>query len=222
MTKELMKFKPGDSVIVKPGITDPDLGIGLEGWQGRVSKIDGDLICIDWDSITLKQIPASAIKKCEQGGMGWNQIYLGFANVQLTESRDTAEDVEDAFGELQDEYAWVHLGEEGERIQEVLSGISSADDQASFQAWEEYLQKNLELPFKAMVDELQERGPLQAGDNVVVSEMEEEFDDLYGILVKLKHRRSNYVFPLADLEVIDKKSKNYQFVKDYVIWFANR
>ena len=31
-----------------------------------------------------------------------------------------------------------------------------------------------------------------------------------------------YAIPLCDLEATNKKSANYQLVKDYAIWFANR
>ena len=34
--------------------------------------------------------------------------------------------------------------------------------------------------------------------------------------------KSYYVFPLCDLEVLDKSSPYYQPVKDYAVWFANR
>ncbi len=30
------------------------------------------------------------------------------------------------------------------------------------------------------------------------------------------------MFPLYDSEAPDQQSPNYQFVKDYAIWFANR
>jgi hypothetical protein len=66
-----MNVKIGDSVIVKPSVQDPDFGISVGGWQGRISKVfeDGKLICIDWDSLTLKDIPGSMIERCEEDGM---------------------------------------------------------------------------------------------------------------------------------------------------------
>jgi hypothetical protein len=57
-----LNLKIGDSVKVKEGTMCPDLGdLCIGGWQGRISEIgeddDGnDLICIRWDSITLKNI----------------------------------------------------------------------------------------------------------------------------------------------------------------------
>ena len=40
--------------------------------------------------------------------------------------------------------------------------------------------------------------------------------------MSLRRERRKYVFPLCDLEVVDKSSSNYQPVKDYAVWFANR
>jgi hypothetical protein len=47
-------------------------------------------------------------------------------------------------------------------------------------------------------------------------------DDLYGIIVRVTHRRRLVAFPLCDLEVTDERSPNYQLVEDYGVWFANR
>ena len=68
-------FKIGDSVMVKPHVKDEELGIEVDmgGWQGRISEIlpKDNLICIDWDSITLKNMPGSAITLSEEKGYGW-------------------------------------------------------------------------------------------------------------------------------------------------------
>jgi len=82
--------------------------------------------------------------------------------------------------------------------------------------------KEFAIPFAAEVAEFQEHGPLRAGDQVVVTGMGEVTDELYGIIVDLKVGRRTYAFPLCDLETTDKKSANYQLVKDYAVWFANR
>jgi hypothetical protein len=47
-------------------------------------------------------------------------------------------------------------------------------------------------------------------------------DDLYGIVVELRRGREKYDHPLSDLEVINRESPNYQPIKDYCVWFANR
>ncbi len=52
-----LKIKIGDSVIVRQGVKEPDLGeFEIGGWQGRIvgidTKSDNDniLITIEWDS----------------------------------------------------------------------------------------------------------------------------------------------------------------------------
>ena len=82
----------------------------------------------------------------------------------------------------------------------------------------------LQFPFEAESFEWQEEGPFQEGDQVTVVSIyeDEEGYDIYGMLVSLRHGYKKYEFPLCDLEVLDKSSPNYQPVKDYAIWFANR
>jgi len=49
----------GESVVVKPGVSDPDTGGDIGGWQGRISAIFDaeETLTIQWDSLTLKSIP---------------------------------------------------------------------------------------------------------------------------------------------------------------------
>lgn len=88
-------FKVGDSVIVKQGVLDPDLGTDIGGWQGRIVTIErqSNLIGIEWDSITLKNIPSSVIDQCEVENLDWTQMCLSSTDVELTQPRDTEEDV---------------------------------------------------------------------------------------------------------------------------------
>ena len=58
-----MRLKVGDSVKVKEGISCPDHdSICISGWQGRIIEIEGDMVGIGWDSITLKQMPLEYIR----------------------------------------------------------------------------------------------------------------------------------------------------------------
>jgi len=225
MSKKKYNLKIGDSVIVKPGTKDPDLGGDLGGWQGRITELDQDeddpTATIAWDSITLKAMPTPMIAHCEKEGLDWQVMGLDVTDIELASPRDTAKDVEQAANEILNSVAWLHLDEEGERIQTVLDGIDPDDEMALVEAWEEHLEENLSFPFEAEVAEYQERGPLQTGDHVKVKSISEA-DDHYGVLVEVRRGGEKYVFPLCDLEVIDKQSPNYQPVKDYVVWFANR
>lgn len=215
-------FRVGDSVIVKPKVKDPDTGGNIGGWQGRISEIGEDnLICIDWDSVTLRNMPGSVIDKCEEKGLGWNQIYLYITDVELVTPRDTEEDVSKMFARLEREHRWSYLGEEGKRIQKILANVDEDDEEAALEAWEKHLRKVLKFPFEAEISEFQERGPLQGGDRVVVQRISGVVD-LYGVLVEIRYKRSTYTFPLSDLEATDIKSPNHDFVMEYAVWSANR
>ncbi len=99
-----INFKIGNSVIVKPDVQDPDLGIDITGWQGRVSEIDTEenIVCIEWDSITLKNIPRSMIDKCEEEGFEWwSPVWLDPTEIEIATPRDSEEDVAEIINQLQ-------------------------------------------------------------------------------------------------------------------------
>jgi Calcium binding len=218
-----MNLKIGDSVIVKPSVQDPDLGINLGGWQGRISEISEDdtIICIDWDSLTLQNIPDSVIAQCEEEGLEWGQMYLDATEVKLTTARDTEADVAQITHQIQAGHTWDNLGEEGKRIQQILGDVDPEDEWAILEAWEAHLSEVLKFPFEAEVAEFQEKGRFRVGDQVMVQEIT-DIDDLYGLLVEIKFKREVRVFPLCDLKAKDPKSSNYDPVHAYAVWFANR
>jgi hypothetical protein len=219
-------FRVGDSVVVKTGVTDPDLGTDLGGWQGRISGMAADkrreiFISIRWDSITLKNMPESVIEQCEKKGLDWAERILAAEKAELTTPRDTVKDVARAVAELAAKYAWSSLGEQGRRIQQILEGVDEDDEIAVWGTWARYLRKNLAFPFEAEVFEVQDRGPPQAGDRVTVEKIS-LVDDLRGVIVRVAYGPRKYAFPLYNLNVIDEDSSNCQFVEDYCVWFANR
>ena len=216
----------GDCVRVKPGTKDPDFGTEIGGWQGRISNIDTSrsaiLVTIQWDSITLKHMPVAMIEQCEEQGLDWVEMALGANGVESAKPRDSEHEVATIKVQLSNKHGWVSLGEEGKRIQKVLAAMEVDDDLDEFGAWVEHLEKNLRYPFEAVIAEFQERGSLRGGDKVIVTGNADATDEMYGIIVDVRVGRRKYAFPLCDLEVTDKKSPNYQLVKDYAIWFANR
>lgn len=219
-------FKVGDSVIVKPGTQDPDYDSDIGGWQGRITEITTDeegetLVLIDWDSLTLRQIPADHIKACEKEGLDWGSIRLFAREVEVSQPRDTLASVAKAQEQIASLYQWAHLGDEGERIQQVLKGVARDNDLAAMNAWGKHLKKTFTFPFQAEVSEWQDHGPMQSGDRVTVLGIE-EIDEDYGILVNIESKRGDFVFPLCDLETLDHNSPNYLPLQDYDVWFANR
>lgn len=217
-----MNIKMGDSVIVKSSVQDPDFGISIGGWQGRISEVldDGKLVCIDWDSLTLKDIPGSMIESCEEDGMAWSQMRLETAEIELATCRDTEEDVTQTMSQIEAQHKWDHLGEEGRQIQQILAHVDPDDEEAILESWDAHLRKVLCFPFEAEVIESQERGQFREGDQVIVQGLA-DIEDLYGILAEIKYKGEVYGFPLCDLEAKDTKSSNHGHVHLYDVWFSN-
>jgi hypothetical protein len=227
MKKNRSRLKIGDSAKVKEGMPCPDLeDLCIGGWQGRVSEIGEDddgngLICIRWDSITLKNMPRYFIDQSEEEGFEYAKMYLWPEDVKLAERRDTEEDVAKATKKSSKRHSWSWLGEEGKRIQRVLADVDEIDVMKALEAWQKYMGKTLAFPFDAVVSGYQDKGPLQSGDRVSVKKIS-IVDDLYGVIVELRRGRKKYCHPLSDLEVINEDSVNYQAITDYRVWFANR
>ncbi|TEB15227.1 Calcium binding protein [Pelotomaculum sp. FP] len=87
-------------------------------------------------------------------------------------------------------------------------------------AFKKYLEMTCVFPLDAQISEYQENGPLNEGDKISVKGIS-GVDDLFGLIVEIRHGCKKYHFPLLDIEVIDKGSVNYQPVENYKVWFAN-
>jgi hypothetical protein len=221
-----LPFQVGDSVVVKPSIQDPDYGEDMSGWRGRVTEIDArppdpPLITIQWDSLTLRKMSRGTITRAEKEGLDWSTMGLYASEVKPAAPRDTFVDVESALSEIASHVAWLHLGDEGERIQEVLDEVDPDDEDACLEAWFNHFEKTLTFPFDAILAESVHYGPIRTGDTVRVIALDEVFED-YGILVDVKKKRRTYQLPLADLEVKEKHAPQHQAERDYAVWFANR
>ena len=119
MKKKHSSLKIGDSVKVKEGMQCPDLeDLCIGGWQGRILEIGeddsgNDLICIRWDSITLKNMPRYFIDQSEEEGFEYAKMYLGPEEVELAECRDTEEDVAKILAESSKKHSWRWFGRRG-------------------------------------------------------------------------------------------------------------
>ena len=92
----MMRPQIGDSVVVKPDVIDPDLGIDIGGWQGRIKEVDdGGTVLIKWDSITLRQMGLEVAVRCENENLDWELMTLDTTEIEKTtrRSRDSEADV---------------------------------------------------------------------------------------------------------------------------------
>jgi len=211
----------GQSVIVKTNTKDPDWGTDIGGWQGRISDIEDDIVTVVWDSVTLKVMSDSLIRRCEQEGWGWTEMNLSINDIEPAKARGTEADVRMITHQLEARHQHDHLGEESEEIQAVLAQVDPDDDWAALEAWHIHLQDVLTFPFEAEIAEAQERGRLHQGDRVTVLTIG-GLEDLYGSMVNIEAGHRICSFPLCDLQATEHVSPNYVHMHAYAVWFANR
>lgn len=112
LTIDTMDFKIGDSVKVKDGVKEPDNEeFEMGGWQGRVIEVEHEIddegntmITIEWDSLTLKQLPEKYIQESEVEGLDWQLMYLFESDLDKAVPRDKKEDVERMQDLISDKY----------------------------------------------------------------------------------------------------------------------
>ncbi len=219
-------FDIGDSVRVREDVEDSDYpGEEIGGWQGRVVDIadeESSLLEVEWDSVTLKEMPKSTLREAALDGLDWTRYHVDGADLQAADPRDAPQDVRRVQNELREELKWVYLDEpEEELIRHVESQIDSDDEQALLTIWKTELTDRLSFPFDARVAEPQDGDPFQYGDQVTVKNIL-LLDSLYGLLAVLQHGRSTKHLPLVDLEAADENSENRILLRAYRNWFFNR
>jgi len=195
----------------------------MSGWQGRVKKLylDANSALIEFDSITINELPNTYIECCEVDGCSWTEYGYGLQWLEAAEPRDSLHDAVKAEEAREVQVRYLYLGEEGRDINKILGGIAPGNIMADLGAWEEHMLQHLDFPFAAQVNELLVRSPLRVGDRVKVHGIE-IVDEMYGIIVKLRRGREHFHHPLCDLAAIDQSSSNHDIVQLYRVWFANR
>ena len=220
---DLNRFKVGDTIVVKPDVMCPDSpDFSLAGWQGRVAEVYGEegTLLIHWDSLTLRAMPEDYVREGVEEGLEWDAMVLEADDVVAAVARDTPDDVQQAYDEIASAYAWDHLTD-NPGIREVLTGVDAGDTRACLEAWGEHLGEVLQFPFEAEIVEMMVRGPLRIGDRVQVTGIELA-DESYGLIASLRRGREQFEWPLCDLEATKRDAPNYQPLRDYVVWYANR
>ena len=218
----MKKFKKGASVRFQLGTKDPNTGIDISKWQGRIIEVEDDeIVLIELDSVTLRSLPESYIIYCEEDGYGWGEYYWPTSELESAEPRDSTAEREAVYDEIAHRHRWAHLEEEGQRISKIV-GDSDDHSLKAVQKWKKQLNTNLTFPFRAEVSEWSSHGRhVKIGDKVKVLGID-MIDDHYGILVDCKFRYSTLVLPLADLTVADVNAPQHDLVHLYAVWFANR
>jgi len=102
----------------------------------------------------------------------------------------------------------------------VLKGSLSKKIDVQLDNWLDYIEKELTFPFEASIQD-SESFDLQWKDVVNVKKIE-SFEDMYGVLLEIRKGRKKYIFPLCDLEVVEKQSKNRFIIDAFLEWWTEK
>lgn len=112
---------------------------------------------------------------------------------------------------------WAINCEQDKRIYEVIKDVKEDDYMGVMEVWGEFMKKNLQFPFEAVIAEDEGYGPLKVGDRVKVTGVG-LIDDLHGVYVDLKKGKCKYSIELCQLET---DGVNRELLEDYNMWFSN-
>lgn len=102
----------------------------------------------------------------------------------------------------------------------VLKKIKSKKKENQLDNWLNFLEEELKFPFEASIQE-SESYELQWKDIVTVKKID-DFIEPYGILLEIRKGRKKYIFPLCDLEIIEKQSKNRFITEAFLEWWTEK
>lgn len=219
-------YKIGDVVKVKSGVQDELTGIFMDNWQGRVIEHANDaesneaLVCVEWDSVTARNLPVQYIMMSNQENADWSSYYLLMSEVEPAQVRDTPAEAEKAIRELDSKYYWLSMGEEGERVHKIVGNLDLDDDEAAFKAWMQFLKQHLKFPFQAEVQMGVQGGQAKEGEVLKVLNFANT-DEFMGIMMRVSGAKGMFDCALFDLSVEDTESPNYEPVADYSFWYNN-
>ena len=137
---------------------------------------------------------------------------------------------------------------QNERIKQILGDTKNVDFEDSVDTFFEYLQSHLSLPCevtgvedfrweeyyvigpgdRSEYDELKKTQPSYTDKYQLYkiirnaeSEWAMHYDADLGACVKRISDDKEFVLGLSEIDAIDKKSKNYELLYDYSVWFVN-
>lgn len=233
----------GDSVKVKQGVLDPYLKkIDISGWHGQITFFyphnNSMLIQIAWDSLTLKQMPIEFIKSYIKNKWGYALSYIKIEDVELSKPRDSVIEVENLVEKMDKDHDYESCSEQDKRISKIFPSLDISVNKKNLKIYFEYLQKNLSKPIILTGDEdcfindlignlhnPEDRKhkiakPLY-NDKYEFIELFKEVDAEYIINVIVERITDKKKFKLAlwQLMCVDKSSKNFELINDFVCWF---
>jgi Calcium binding len=221
------RFKPGEKVRVKYGVTVPDFeDIPLGGWTGTVTEVEeaNNQVTyeVEWDHRTLGGMHPVYRKRCERDGLGLEAMWLGEEDLEIDDGTPVPI-------EQPTEIKTPPLSEEDEddRVRMAL-GLTHDDplpevSPETLMTYCRYLEANLKFPFFSSY--WAKSGPFSSKKVAVPitrleAPVDDEFDEGYGLFGIGSDQDEEIEIPLDEIE-LKKKDPNYRLISDYSYWFHN-
>lgn len=220
-----MNLQIGDSVIVKDGVKESDEhDFVVGGWQGRIKQIvddtdiDNPLLEIEWDSITLQQMPDVFVRDSYFEKVPWQTMRLRQSLLAKTEPRDEEGDVSRVQNEGKIKFFMELAGESGPRIAEILTDNCIFDPHEAAQRWLSYFKNNVRLPLPVVVEDPDYRKIFKSGAIARIASFDVADSD-QGIWLTLVYNTKKLDFQLYNLKTLSADSPYAQLLEDYKVWF---
>ena len=221
------RFKVGDKVRVKRGVSDPDFpDMPLGGWSGKITEIieqKNQINCVfELDERTLASIHPIYKQRCEIDGLGFR--FMGLGQEDFEPDDGTPVPIEQPTTIVPRPLS---QDDQDDRVRMVF-GLTHDDllpevNQKNQFAYYHYLLAHLTLPFRAQYR--RKTGPYSSKlVRLTVTGLEDfeqyEVEECYGLIGVGKEPGGSIEFPLIKIEGIEDEV-NSRLIDDYAYWLAN-
>jgi hypothetical protein len=215
--KRKLKFRVGDPVRVKHGVTDvdyPDIPMG--GWVGRVSKLGNGTHLVRWSIETLENVHPVYRKRCDRDGTDIRKYWVAEDDLEPAPAEPL--DMEQPTSIVTRPLS---ADDHQDRICMVF-GLTSDDplpddSEATEMVYFFYLKKHLTFPFPAQLfDPLRNRKREVAATGMCDAC---PIEDGFGVVCNVLDGGRQEQVPLSELKV-EPDNPNFQMVDDYITWFV--
>ncbi len=105
----------------------------------------------------------------------------------------------------------------------MLEDIRFKKSSVQDEKWFEFLRSELTFPFEAKIENIEEYNETDLEWNDIIKVVGiDDLVDMHGVLVEIRKGRRKYIFPLCDLEIIDKESDNYFIIEQFIEWWTEK
>lgn len=221
------RFKVGDKVRVKRGVTDPDFpDMPLGGWSGIVTEIiehRGQVNCVfKLDERTLASLHSIFLRRSEIDGLDHEFMGLGQEEIELDDGVPVP--IEQPTAIVPRPLA---VDDQDDRVR-MAFGLTHDDllpevNRSNQRIYGRYLLAHLTLPFRAQYRPGRRRStgkPVR----LTVTGLDDldgyEVEERYGLIGVGKEPGGPVEFPLIEVEGIEGET-NRRLIEDYAYWLAN-